>query len=310
MRYRLLGNTTLNVSEMGFGASPLGGVFGYSDPAAGVEAVHFAVDEGINFFDVSPYYGLTLAEERLGRALLGRREKVVLSTKCGRYGVAQFDFSAIRTKASLEESLRRLRTDFVDLFLVHDVEFGDREQIINETIPAMRILQQEGKARFIGITGYPLKSLMQIATRVPVDCLLSYCHYNLLIDKLDSTLMPFAEERDIGVINASPLHMGLLTEDGAPDWHPAPNALRAAVKAALALCHQKGANLSQLALRFCFNYGRVATTLVGMSSREEVRRNLRALQLPMDTELMQQVQRILSPVANTVWASGRPENHE
>ena len=140
---------------MGFGASPLGNVFGEADPAEGIRAVHLAIDEEINFFDVSPYYGLTLAETRLGEALEGRRQSICLSTKCGRYGARHFDFSAKRIRQGLEESLTRLRTDYVDLLFAHDVEFGGPEQIIEETIPAMRGLQDEGKVRYVGISGYP-----------------------------------------------------------------------------------------------------------------------------------------------------------
>jgi aryl-alcohol dehydrogenase-like predicted oxidoreductase len=129
------GQTDLNLSLIGFGGAALGGVFGNIDPGEGMRAVHLAVDSGINFFDTSPYYGITLAETRLGEALAGRRERVILATKCGRYGMDEFDFSAKRVIASMDESLRRLQTDYIDLFQVHDVEFGDVQQIIDETSP-------------------------------------------------------------------------------------------------------------------------------------------------------------------------------
>src|ERR1700751_1267048 len=103
MRYRRLGRTSLEVSSLGFGASPLGNVFERTTPEEGSRAVYAAIDRGINLFDVSPYYGNTLAEERLGAALEGRREKVILATKCGRYGLDEFDFSRGRVKRSLEE---------------------------------------------------------------------------------------------------------------------------------------------------------------------------------------------------------------
>ena len=221
MHHRQLGKTDLVVSVVGYGASPLGNVFGSIDPTEAIRAVHLAVDEGINFFDVSPYYGSTLAEERLGAALDGRRSEVILATKCGRYGDVEFDFFANRIMKSVDESLWRLRTDYVDLLHAHDVEFGDTQQIIEETIPAMRRLQEQGKVRYIGISGYPLKVLIRIARAVPVDSILTYCRYNLLIDDMDSLLMPFAREHGIGVINASGLHMGILTDRGEPDWHPA-----------------------------------------------------------------------------------------
>jgi L-galactose dehydrogenase len=310
MQYRLLGRTELKVSVVGFGASPLGDVFGTTDPAEGKRAVHLAIDEGINFFDVSPYYGLTLAEERLGLALEGRRAKVILATKCGRYGETAFDFSAERITKSLDESLRRLRTDYVDLFQAHDVEFGSAQQIVEETIPAMRRLQRQGKVRYIGITGYPLKVLMRIATAAPVDAILSYCRYNLLIDDMDSVLVPFAERHGIGLINASALHMGILTERGAPGWHPAPREVIEAAGRAAKFCRSYSVDLSELALRFCFDYPRVASTLVGMSSAKHVASNLRAFEAMADSQMVRQVKAILAPVSNYVWPSGRPENHD
>jgi L-galactose dehydrogenase len=206
MEYRQLGETSLRVSILGYGASPLGNAFRVTDPVEGKAAVHLAVERGINYFDVSPYYGLTLAETRLGEALVGLRQQIVLATKCGRYGANQFDFSAARITASIDESLARLRTDYVDLLQAHDVEFGDARQIVEETVPAMRKLQAQGKARFIGITGYSLKNLMAIAAQVKVDTILTYCRYNLMIDDMDSTLIPFAKQNGIGIINASHGH--------------------------------------------------------------------------------------------------------
>jgi L-galactose dehydrogenase len=308
MQYRLLGRTELRVSVVGFGASPLGDVFGTTDPFEAKRAVHLAIDEGINFFDVSPYYGLTLAEERLGTALRGRRREVVLATKCGRYGEQTFDFSAARVEKSIEESLRRLRTDYIDLLQIHDVEFANTQQIVEETIPAMRRLQEAGKARYIGITGYPLRLLIRIAAAVPVDTILSYCRYNLLVDDMDAILMPFAEKHGIGVINASPLHMGILTDRGAPSWHPAPTAVHEAGKHAAEFCRSRSSELSELALRYCFDYPRVASTLVGMSKADHVRSNLHAFEAPADPQLVRKVKAILAPVSNVVWPSGSPEN--
>jgi L-galactose dehydrogenase len=223
MIYRSLGKTGLNVSIVGFGASPLGHEFGAIDPQQGKRAVHAAIDYGINYFDVSPYYGRTLAEIRLGEALAGRRHQVLLATKAGRYDkdlATGFDFSAARITHSVEESLQRLQTDVIDVFQVHDVEYASREQIIHETIPAMEQLKKAGKVRFIGITGYPTHLLKEVAVQVEVDTLLSYCHYNLMDTTMLPVLGPVACQKNMGLINASPLHMGLLTDRGAPDWHP------------------------------------------------------------------------------------------
>jgi L-galactose dehydrogenase len=309
MEYRQLGKTELRISVLGFGASPLGDVFRKTTPEERNGSVHLAVDRGINFFDVSPYYGITLAEERLGEALVGRRDKVVLATKCGRYGGSEFDFSAKTITDGFEESLRRLRTDHVDLLQAHDVEFGHVAQIVEETLPAMRRLQEQGKARYIGITGYSLKNLMEIAGKAKVDSILSYCRYNLLITDMDRKLVPFAKEHGVGVINASPLHMGIITERGAPEWHPAPQAVRDAGQRIVELCKAKGLDASEVALKFCLDYAGAASTLVGLSSREHVERNLKAMELKLDAELMREIAEEVAPVKDTVWPSGLEENY-
>jgi L-galactose dehydrogenase len=308
MEYRKLGQTDLNLSVVGFGSATFGNVFGNIDVGEGARAVHFAIDSGINFFDSSPYYGATLSETRLGEALLGRRERVILATKCGRYGFDDFDFSAKRVIASIDESLRRLHTDYIDLFQVHDVEFGDVQQIIHETLPALRQLQQQGKARYIGVTGYPPKLLRQIAEATPVDSILTYCHYNLLNTDMDGVLTAFARERGIGLINASGLCMGILTEQGPPDWHPAPQQVRDAGKKAAEFCRLHGADLPEVALRFCLDHPYVSSTLIGMATMNQVEASLRLLQSSTDKVFLAQIEAILAPVFNYVWPSGRPEN--
>lgn len=305
---RVLGQTSLEVSIIGFGASPLGNVFGQMDTAEGVAAVRYAIDSDINFFDVSPYYGLTLAETQLGKALQGYRDRVVLATKCGRYGAKEFDFSAKKITSELEKSLKRLRTEHVDLLQAHDVEFGDVHQIVEETIPAMRVLQRQGKARYIGITGYSLKNLIEIASRVKVDNILTYCRYNLLIDDMEKTLVPFAKTHGISIVNASPLHMGLITKRGAPVWHPAPPEVRQAAQQIVELCASRGYDASELALKYCFDNKDVGSTFVGISSREDVDASLKALQMKGDAELLGDIAKLVKPVRNFVWSSGRVEN--
>ena len=310
MRYRKLGLTDLEVSVLGFGASPLGDVFSVTDPAESTRAVHQAIDRGINFFDVSPFYGLTLAEQRLGAVLAGRRHEVILATKCGRYGADEFDFSAGRIVAGVDASLGRLQTDYVDLLQVHDVEFGDAEQIVTETLPALRRLQQAGKARYIGITGYSLKMLARIAESAPVDSILSYCRYNLLVRDMDEMLTPLAQSKSIGLINASPLHMGVLSPNGVPAWHPAPPAIQAAGRRADEICKAHGLRLTEVALRFCLAHPCVASTLVGMSTVRELEENLRALEPADDASAIHEIVAAVGSNFNYVWPSGRAEAHE
>lgn len=308
LRFRTLGKTGLQVSELGFGAAPLGNEFGSVDPEEGIRAVHQAIDLGINFFDTSPYYGRTLSEERLGRALEGKRQQVILATKCGRYDVDQFDFTRMKIKASVEDSLRRLRTDTIDLFQVHDTEWGQRAALAEETIPALRELQAEGKVRFIGITGLQLEHLRHVAELAPVDAILSYCRYNLLADDLDTALATFAHDRGIGLINASPLHMGVLTDQGAPPWHPAPPVVHLAARKAAELCRARGADLSRVALQYCLDNTEVATTLSGFATAGQVHANVEAAGAPRDPALTHDLLALLRPVRNLIWPTGLPEN--
>lgn len=310
MVYRKLGRTSLEPSLLSFGASPLGNEFGEIDAGEGQRAVDYAIDHGINYFDVAPYYGRTLAEERLGAVLEGKRQKILLATKCCRYELEAFDFSAQRVAASIDESLRRLRTDYVDLFQVHDIEFGDRRQIIEETIPAMRKVQQSGKARYVGITGLQLKMLRDVASQTPVDAILSYGRYNLMVDDMDTFLTPFAEEQGIGLINASPVHLRILTDAGAPDWHLASDDVKETGRKIAALCRERGVSVSGVAIRFCLDHPYAATTLVGMSKQRHVEQNLRTLEMTSDPKLLEEIAALVTPVKNKIWATGRPENHD
>ena len=310
MEYRQLGKTDLKVSILGYGASPLGNEFGEIEVAEGQMAVDFAIDNGINYFDVAPYYGRKLAEERLGAALEGKRDKVVLATKCCRYDRDGFDFSAKRVEESIDESLQRLRTDYVDLYQIHDIEFGDRRQVIEETVPAARKVRESGKARYVGITGLPLKMLRDVAAEAPVDTILSYARYNLMVSDLDDMLGAFAVENGIGLINASPLHLRLLTEKGPPEWHLAADDVKEAGLKVAELCKSRGVSVSDVAMRFCYDYEHVASTLVGMSKQRHVEQNLRVLGTQSDPGLLAEIEELAAPVKNRIWGTGRRENQD
>lgn len=308
MRTRPLGNTGITVPVLSFGASPIGNEFGPADEAECARAVHRALDLGITCLDTSPYYGRGLSEQRLGRALAGRRHQAVITTKCGRYDTASFDFSASRVHQSIDESLARLKTDYVDVLFAHDVEFGDPRQVIEETIPALRDVQRAGKARAIGITGFPILLLRTIAMAAPVDAIMSYCRYNLFMDDLATDLAPFCATQGIGLFNASPLHMRVLSEKGPPEWHPAPAEVKAVARALLASCQQHGASLEDLALQYCLDWSGAATTVVGMSKVAHVERNAAAVEAARNQALLKEIELLVAPVRNRAWPSGRPEN--
>jgi len=309
MIYRPLGKTGLDVSILSYGASPLGGVFRSIDESAGIRTVHTALDLGINFIDVSPYYGLTKAETVLGKALASvPRDSYYLATKVGRYGDNEFDFSASRVTASVDESLQRLGVETIDLIQCHDIEFGSLDQVVEETLPALRRLRDAGKVRFIGITGFPLKIFRSVIDRTEVDTILSYCLY-ALNNTLLSEIIPYLEEKQVGIINGSPLSMGLLTERGAPDWHPAPDVVRTTCAQAVAHCRDRGRDIAQLAVQFAVANPHIATTVVGTANPENIKKNVAWIDAPPDEELLAEVQALLQPVRNQTWPSGRPENN-
>ncbi len=310
MELRTLGNTGLQLSKLGFGAGPLGGEFGGIDVQEGQRTVHAAIDHGVTFFDTAPYYGRTLSESRLGAALAGKRHSVILCTKLGRYDKAGFDFSAARVRSSIDESLLRLQTDYVDMLIAHDIEFTDREEVISETIPAMREVQASGKARFIGISGLPLKILADVAERARVDFVLSYCRYTLLNRDLDRWLTPVLQKHGIGLVGAAAVHMGILSTQGPQPWHPASEAIKAAGRRIVDICQQAGVDPATLAVWFTLQNAALSSTLVGMARISELEANLKALTWTPDRALLAEVEAAAAPVLGSIWPSGRPENDD
>ncbi|WP_020599366.1 aldo/keto reductase [Spirosoma panaciterrae] len=309
MQYRQLGNTDLIVSQLSFGASPLGNVFNEVSEDESLRAVHVAIDQGINFFDVAPFYGDTLAETRLGKALKYKRNSVFLATKCCRYGNGVFDFSYERVLRSIDESLERLQVDYVDLLTVHDIEFGDRQQVLNEAIPAALKVKEMGKARYIGFSGLPVRYLAQIARQVDVDTVLSWGHYTLLEDEINDELVPLSIQKGFGLMNAAPLMQRILSDAPIPPWQSSPPAVKAIQPRLIALCHEYGLALSDVALKYAVGHPVIATTIVGMSEQKQVEQNLRALQISIPDELLQRIETLVAPVKNQMWFEGKPENN-
>ena len=306
METRTFSPTGDTLSVLGFGAAPLGGAYGEMTDARATAAVHRALDLGVTVFDTSPYYGATVSESRLGAALEGRRDEVFLITKCGRYGEADFDFTADRVTRSIDESLERLRTDRVDLLLAHDIEFDSPELVLNETLPALARIKESGKARSIGVSGYPLAALERMAEEFPLDVVLSYCHGNLLDRSLFDELQPRCAARGQAVLNASILHMGVLTTAGPPPWHPAPDEVKAVGGAVARLCEERGTSIVDVALRHAMAQPAIPSTLVGVRSAEEIERNVQALAVDPegDAELLDEIEAMVAPVLGATWPSG------
>lgn len=309
MKYYEIGNTGMKVSALSFGASSLGGVFHEINEKRALDAVYTAVDNGMNFIDVSPYYGHYKAETVLGKALPNiDRGKYYLSTKVGRYGkdgVNTWDYSAKRAKESVYESMERLHIDYIDLINVHDVEFSDLNQVINETLPALCELREEGVVKHVGITDLQPENLKFIIDRVPegtVESVLCFCHYclndDMLVDYFD-----YFESKGIGIINASPFAMGLLSKRGVPDWHPAPKALVEACQKATEHCEAKGYPIEKLAIQYAISNPRIATTLFSSANPDNVRKNIQYVEEPIDWQLVKEVQDIIGDQKRVRWAN-------
>lgn len=303
----------MRVSNLGFGASSLGGVFHGIREEEGIQAVHVAVDNGINFIDVSPYYGHLKAETVLGKALKEiSREKYYLSTKVGRYGkdgVNTWDYSAKRAKESVYESMERLNVDYIDLINVHDIEFqadldGGLQKVVDETLPALVELRDKGIVRHVGITDLQpenLKWVIEHSEKGVVESILNFCHYSLN-DTLLADYLGFFEMQGVGVINASPFSMGLLSQRGAPEWHPATKALKKACAKAAAYCQEKGYPIDKLAIQFSTSLNpRIATTLFSSANPQNVLKNINYVNEPMDEQLVREVQAIIGDQMFVRW---------
>lgn len=307
MEYRELGKTGLKLSALSFGASSLGGVFHSLSESEGIKAVHTAVDNGINFIDVSPYYGHLKAETVLGKALREiPRDKYILSTKVGRYGhdgINTWDYSAKRAHDSVFESMERLGVDHIDIINVHDIEFADLQKVADETLPALTALRDKGVVGHVGITDLQLENLKWVVEHTPegtVESVLNFCHYCLCDDKL-MDYMDFFESKGVGVINASPLSMGLLSKRGAPDWHPAPEALHKACAAAAEFCEKEGYPIEELAMQYSVGEPRITSTLFSTTKPENVLKNLDFISRPADPEMVAKVREIIGDAFALTW---------
>ncbi len=309
MKFNEIGKTGMVVSALSFGASSLGSVFRSTREEEALEAVYTAIEGGMNFIDVSPYYGHYKAETVLGKALRNvPRDKYYLSTKVGRYGkdgVNTWDYSAKRARESVYESMERLGIDHIDLINVHDVEFADLNQVVNETLPALVELREKGLVSHVGITDLQLENIKWVIEHVPagtVESVLNFCHYCLCDDKIVDFL-DFFEEHNVGVISASPLSMGLLSERGVPDWHPAPKPLVEVCKKAAEHCKAKGYPIEKLAMQYALSNDRIATTLFSSANPANVKKNLAFIEEPIDWNLVREVQEIIGDQKRVSWAN-------
>jgi aryl-alcohol dehydrogenase-like predicted oxidoreductase len=310
MQTRRLGNTDLHLPVLSFGASSLGAEFRNVTLDEALSSVRVALECGLNFIDTSPFYGRGMSEVLLGIALKGvPRESYTLCTKLGRYDLAHFDFSAKRVAESVDVSLHRLGTDHLDIILCHDIEFVPMQQIVDETLPALRKIQQAGKARCIGFSGYPMKIFKFILEQTNFDCVISYNQYTLQNTRFLDEAVPYLKAKGVGVMNAGPFSARLLTQAPLPAWLKEPESVKAAARAAAAHCASKGVDIAQLALQFSIAHSDIATTVSGSANPTNIRNWAKWAAAPIDPQLLAEVQAIFAPVHNLGHREGLPENN-
>lgn len=309
MKYAALGQTGLSVSQLSFGTAPLGGLFGPVEESDAVALVHEAIDLGVTFLDTSPFYGN--AEERLGKALRGKRDQVVLGTKAGRYGAADFDFTPARLRRSIEDSLRLLQTDHVDLLQLHDIEFVPLGPVLEDSFAELAAIRDDGLCRFVGMTGYPVPTMNRAMQETDLDVLLTYAHATLLDDSLRREVAPVAAARGVGLINAAAVSLGLLTPAGSSmgDGHPADPVIKDAAAAMVALCADRGVDVAFVANQYAIQRSGCATTLIGTGKSRHLRSAVDAVEAELDDELVADLLALRPAPADQTWSSGLPENN-
>jgi aryl-alcohol dehydrogenase-like predicted oxidoreductase len=310
MQTRTLGRTGLDVPILAFGASSLGQEFRSITLEEALGSVRTALDCGMRLIDTSPFYGRGMSEVLLGVALKGvPRSDYLLCTKLGRYDLAHFDFSARRVAESVDVSLHRLGTDHLDIILCHDIEFVPMQQIVDETLPALRKIQQAGKVRCVGFSGYPQKIFRFICDQADVDCVLNYNQYTLQNTRFADETVPFLKAKGIGVMHAGPFSARLLTDAPLPVWLKEPENVKQAARRAADLCRSRGSSIAKLAMQFSLEHPDIATTIAGSANPRNIRDWATWAAEPLDRELLRDVQAIFAPVHNVGHVEGLPENN-
>jgi myo-inositol catabolism protein IolS len=300
MEFRRFGRTDLKVSAIGFGCWEIGGTYGRIDEGLFQHAVARAIDSGITCFDTAEAYGIGASEEALGLALVGRRHDVMIATK---FGVGyegmpnRRDSSRARVLASIDKSLRRLRTDHVDIYLVH---WPDPVTPLDETVRALDDIVRQGKARYVGVSNFRLAQIEEAMRLRRLD-VVQYA-WNMFDRRMQAEIFPYCAAQQIGVMAYGSLAYGMLSGTFHPamqfeesDWRSKRGMLGslnlfrtlfgpdhfprnlAAVDELKRLAARYGKTLPQFALRWTLGNPVVRTALVGFRTPDEVTENLGAL---------------------------------
>lgn len=293
---RLIGQTDLAVTMLGFGGAPLGSVGEQitSDEATAIVASAWAA--GLRYFDTAPLYGRGLSEKRIGAALSTYdRNDFVLSSKIGRLLVpgdggkapsVRYDYSYDAVRQSVEASLERLGLDRIDILLCHDIDVwthGDQQpgvyrSAIEGALPAMNALRAEGVVGAIGLGVNEWQVCNQVLDEIDVDCFLLAGRFTLLEQEPLDEFLPKCVERQVSVIVGGPYNSGLLTdveyEQATYDYRPVPNSLWMRVEAMRDVCGHHGVDIRAAALQYPLRHPAVAAVIPGVKSLGEVAGNV------------------------------------
>jgi len=319
MKYRQLGTTDLSLPVVSFGAWAIGGWrWGGTDDTAAVKAIRRALDMGMTCIDTAAVYGMGHSETVVGKAIAGRRDEVVIATKCGlRWdcddGVFAMDtidtdgkparlYHNLRPdsiKYEVDQSLRRLGIDRIDLYQCH---WPDSSTPLDETMGAMTELQQEGKIRCIGVSNFSVDLLQESMSTAPISSVQS--RYNALDRNIEQDLIPFCREHGIGVLTYSSIAQGLLSGKVPVDrvfpetdlrskkpWFSTENRVRVLDMLARIqpIADNHGATLAQVAIQWVLSQPGVTTALVGARNEKQVEENANAAEIALDDDEIQSI---------------------
>jgi len=327
MEFRKLGNTDLELSAITYGAFAIGGnMWGGNEKKDSIESVRASIDNGVTTLDTAPFYGFGLSEEMIGEAIKGyERSKIQLLTKFGlvwdgsNQGKGEFFFDAeeagktipvykYASKASVikevEDSLKRLQTDYIDLLQIH---WPDATTPISETMEALEILLQQGKIRAAGVSNYSVEQVAE--ARQSLNIASNQIGYSMLSRGIENDLVPYALENDLGIIVYSPMERGLLTgkyfKDGKLKDNDHRNGyfqqfdlekVKTFLETITPIAEDKNATLSQLVLRWATLQPAITVVLAGARNAEQAAANAKAMDINLTAEELSFINTELSKI--------------
>lgn len=321
MEKRELGQTGMQVSVISLGCWAMGGqLWGPADDAASVAAIARALDRGINLIDTAPVYGFGHSEEVVGQGIRGRRDQVYISTKCGLkwddQGNVTYDASRPRILQEIDDSLRRLQVDYIDLYQIH---WPDPAPPIEEYATIMAELQQQGKIKAIGVSNFTVEQMAEMMKYCRIDSLQP--PYNMFLRQIEEFILPFCHQHNIGVISYGPMYQGMLTGKFFLDGRTPTDPLRAqhsefrperfdvnrdALLKLKDVADDLGVDLAQLAINWVICQPGITSAICGARNPQQVEDNVAAASWRLSAQDLARIDEILQERLNRLESRGQP----